>query len=438
MLFNNFGMIFAIVIDQNRKEGVGLMEAFMNFFQNVIVPPLARLGELKHLRAIRNGLAVTIPFIITGSLFLIISSLPIPGWDKIVGGYADKLAVPVNVSFGILAVLATLGIGYNLSKEFEVDPISGALLSLVAFFVTQVTDKYALDTSNFGSTGLFTAIIVSIIAVECMKFFIKRNIVIRLPEGVPPAVANSFISLLPGAVVIILLWVVRVVLGFDITAFLKMVFSPLVFALNTLPGIFVYMLMVCLLWVVGIHGDNVMSAVGAPIFLQYITENSKAFLNHQPIPYITAQGFIDFFVNIGGTGATLALVILMIGSKSKLYNSLGKLALPSGIFEINEPITFGFPIVLNPIMMIPYVVTPMILTTVTYLLMYFNIIGRPVMLLPWTMPPIISHFLITGGDWKAAVWGIISIIISTLVYLPFFKAAERNQLEEERLGTEEA
>lgn len=410
------------------------MDAFMNFFENVIVPPLAKLGELKHLRAIRNGLAVTIPFIIIGSLFLIISNLPISGWDKIIGGYADKLAVPVNVSFGMLAVLASLGIGYNLSKEVGVDPISGALLSLVAFFVTQVTDKYALDTSNFGSSGLFTAIIVSIIAVESMKFFIKKNIVIRLPEGVPPAVANSFISLLPGAAVIVLLWFIRVVLGFDITAFLKMVFSPLVFALNTLPGILVYMLMVCLLWVVGIHGDNIMSAVGAPIFLQYITENSQAFLNHQPIPYITAQGFIDFFVNIGGTGATLALVILMIGSKSKVYNSLGKLALPSGIFEINEPVTFGFPIVLNPIMMIPYIVTPLILTTVTYLLMYFHIIGRPVILVPWTMPPIISHFLVTGGDWRAAVWGLISIIISALVYFPFFKVAERRQLEEEKVA----
>jgi len=410
------------------------MDAFMNFFENVIVPPLAKLGELKHLRAIRNGLAVTIPFIIIGSLFLIISNIPISGWDKIIGGYADKLAVPVNVSFGMLAVLASLGIGYNLSKEVGVDPISGALLSLVAFFVTQVTDKYTLDTSNFGSSGLFTAIIVSIIAVESMKFFIKKNIVIRLPEGVPPAVANSFISLLPGAAVIVLLWFIRVVLGFDITAFLKMVFSPLVFALNTLPGILVYMLMVCLLWVVGIHGDNIMSAVGAPIFLQYITENSQAFLNHQPIPYITAQGFIDFFVNIGGTGATLALVILMIGSKSKVYNSLGKLALPSGIFEINEPVTFGFPIVLNPIMMIPYIVTPLILTTVTYLLMYFHIIGRPVILVPWTMPPIISHFLVTGGDWRAAVWGLISIIISALVYLPFFKVAERRQLEEEKVA----
>lgn len=405
------------------------METVLNFIQNVIVPPMEKIGNEKHLKGIRNGLIATIPFIVVGSLFLIIANLPINGWSKIIGKFANYLSVPVNASFGVLGLLASISIGYSLAKEYNVDPIGGALMSLVAFLTTQVTSKYTLDTSNFGSTGLFTAILTAIISIEITKFFVKRNIVIKLPDSVPPAIANSFMTLVPAGVVILLIWFIRVILNFDITKFLQKVFSPIVFGLNTLPGVLVYMLVVVLLWTVGIHGTALLSAIGDPIFMQFVAENAKAFASHQPIPYITAYGFINNFVNLGGTGATIGLVLLMLRSKSKFYNSLGKIALPPGIFEINEPVSFGVPIVMNPVMMIPYVVTPLILTAVTYLLMLYNIIGRPVALLPWTTPPIIGQFLLTGGDWKAAVWGVIEIVICAAVYYPFFKAAEKEQLK---------
>lgn len=404
------------------------MEKFMNFFQEKMVPPMVKLGNQRHLKAVRNGIAITIPFIIIGSLFLIIGNLPFNGWDKVLGDFSGKLAAPVSVTFGIIGVLATMGIGYYLAKDYDLDPISGAAISLIGFLMTQLNEKFALVTDNFGSTGLFTGIVISIVSVEILRYFVKKGFIIKLPEGVPPAIANSFASLLPGGAVLVLVWVIRVVLGFDITHFLGIVFSPLVFALNTLPGILIYTLFVCLLWTVGIHGDAIMGSIAAPIFLQYIGENTKAYLAHQPIPYITAEGFWSMFICIGGTGATLSLLLLMFGSKSKLYKSLAKLALPSGIFQINEPVTFGFPIVLNPVIMIPYIVTPLLLTTITYLLMYFNIIGRPVALVPWTMPPVIGPFLVTGGDWRAAVWSIASILLAVIIYYPFFRSAEKQQL----------
>lgn len=403
------------------------MNKFLDFIQNKLVPPLTKMGEEKHLKGVKDGLIVIIPFVIIGSMFLIIQSFPNAAWANFVAPYSNQLLVPVNVTFGMLAIIASLGIGYNLSKQYNVDPISGALLSLIAFLLTQVDGKFSLDTSNFGSTGLFTAIVTSIITIEIIKLCIKKNFVIKLPENVPPAIANSFTSLIPGTIVILLIWILRVVIGFNITAFLKLIFSPVVFALNSLPGIMVYVFFMCLLWSVGIHGDAVLGSIGAPIFLQYIGENTKAYMAHQAIPYITGQGFIDFFINIGGTGATLALIILMLRSKNKTYKELGKLALPSSIFEINEPVIFGFPITFNPIMMIPFVTAPLVLTILTYALMYFNIIGRPVLVVAWTMPPIISQFLVTGGDWRAAIWALISIIICTFIYLPFFRAAEKEQ-----------
>jgi PTS system cellobiose-specific IIC component len=407
------------------------MEAFMKYFQKNVVPIMVRLGNQRHLNAVRNGLVVAIPFIIVGSLFLIIGNLPIKGWSDLLGGFAAKLGAPVTVTFGVLALIVSAGIGFNLAKAYDLDGISGAMLAVVGFFITQLTPDYKLNVDNFGSPGLFTAIVTALIAVEIFRFFVKRGMVIRLPEGVPQAVANSFVSLVPAGAVIVLLWIIRVVLGFDITHFLTVLFSPVVFALNTLPGILVYEFMICLLWTVGIHGDTVLGSIGEPIFLQFLAANTAAFIAHQPAPYITATGFHPMFVTVGGTGATLALVLLMLRSKDKAYSSLGKLAFPSAIFQINEPVIFGFPIVLNPYMMIPFIFTPLLLTAGTYLLMAWNIIGRPVAMVPWTMIPVIGPFLATGGDWRAAVWSVISIMIALIVYYPFFKSAEKRQAANE-------
>lgn len=409
------------------------MDKFMNYFQERVVPPLVRVGNEKHLLAIRNGITITIPFIIVGSLFLILGNMPFEWWPDFIGKLGPMMNVVVNCSFGVLGVLAVIGIGYNLAKIYELDPITGAVMSLVAFLLTQVTGELQLDTSNFGSSGLFTAILVSLLSVEVLKVCVKRGFIIKLPEGVPSAVANSFASLIPGAIVMILVWVIRVVCGFNITNFITFVLSPIVFALNTLPGILILCLVSSLLWSAGIHGDMIIyQSIAMPIVLQYLTENTAAFMAHEPIPYITAFGFYDFFVCAGGTGATISLVFLMLRSKSKLYKSVGKVAFPSACFEINEPVVFGFPIVLNPMILIPYVVTPLVLATGTYILMYFNIIGRPVLMLPWTMPPIIGPFLATGGDWKAAVWSAMSLAIAAIIYYPFFKTCEKQQLLNEK------
>jgi PTS system cellobiose-specific IIC component len=244
-------------------------------------------------------------------------------------------------------------------------------------------------------------------------------------------VYESFLSLVPLAFLIIVFWLIRHVAHVDINHLVQKAFSPLVFALNTLPGILVYALLITILWSVGINGDNVLEAVVAPIFYKYLAENITAMNNHQPLPWITANGFFSTFVNIGGTGATIALALVLWNSKEPGYRKVARLSLPTQIFNINEPIFFGLPIVLNPLLMIPYVLSALVLTTGSYLLMYFNIIHRPFINVPWTTPPIIGQYLVTGGDWRAAVWGAFSIVIAMLIYWPFAKAAERQRLQAE-------
>jgi PTS system cellobiose-specific IIC component len=233
----------------------------------------------------------------------------------------------------------------------------------------------------------------------------------------------------------VVFWLIRFVLGVDINLLVQNAFKPLVFALNTLPGILVYAFMVTLLWSVGINGDNAMDAIVAPIFLQYLAVNVEATRLGQPLPYVTANGFFSTFVNLGGTGATIALALIMLNSREPGFRKVSRLSLPTQIFGINEPIFFGFPIVLNPIFMVPYILNALILTTGTYLLMHWNLIHKPFVNVPWTTPPIIGQYLVSGGDWRAAVWGVCSIAIAMAVYFPFAKAAERQRLKDEAVSS---
>jgi PTS system cellobiose-specific IIC component len=306
-------------------------------------------------------------------------------------------------------------------------------MAVLVFLLIQVrpTDQ-TLSMDGLGSSGLFTAILVALVTVRVQKFFTDRNWVIALPRHVPAVVYETFLSLSPMIFLVVAFWLIRFVAGVDINQALQTAFTPLVFALNTLPGILAYACLVTLLWSVGINGDNTLDAIVAPIFLQYLAANVDAVAHGQALPYVTASGFFSTFVNVGGTGATLGLALVMLRSKEPGYRKVSRLSLPTQIFGINEPIFFGFPIVLNPIFMIPYVVTALVLTTCTYLLMSWGLIQKPFVAVPWTTPPIIGQYLVSGGDWRAAAWGAMSILIAMAVYYPFAKAAERQRLNAER------
>jgi len=267
--------------------------------------------------------------------------------------------------------------------------------------------------------------------VRVQKLFTDKNFVIKLPKSVPPVVYESFLSLIPLFFLVLVFWIIRFLFCVDINSIVQTAFQPLVFWLNTLPGILIYALLVTLLWSVGINGDNTMDAVVAAVFYQYLGDNVVAMTQGQPLPYVTAYGFFTTFVNVGGTGATLGLALVMLNSKEPGFRKVSRLSLPTQIFQINEPIFFGMPIVLNPIFMMPYILCALILTTCSYLLMDWNVIHKPFVNVPWTTPPIIGHYLVSGGDWKAAVWGAISIVIAMLIYYPFAKVAERQRLAAE-------
>jgi PTS system cellobiose-specific IIC component len=443
-----------------------------------VVRALTALSENTYMSAIRAGMVSIVPLTIIGGLFLIVANLPVAGWEERIGPYRQLLQVPVTATFGLLSVFACFAIGYDLGKRLQQEALVSASMATLIFLMLQLNipndylikmDKHdlaalaqekrdaleeeltieldnqdridlqgkelvlvkdlTLSMAGLGSGGLFTAIIIALITVRVQKFFSDADLVIKLPESVPRIVYESFVSLSPLLFLILVFWVIRFAVGVDINHLVQRTFSPLLFALNTLPGILAYALMVTMLWSVGINGDTALDAIAMPIFLQYLGANVEAVSQSDPLPYITAAGFFTTFVNVGGTGATIGLALVLWNSKEPGFRQVSRLSLPTQIFQINEPIFFGMPIVLNPVFMIPYVLNALILTAATFLLMNWNVIQKPFVNVPWTTPPVIGHYLVTGGDWRAAVWGVVSILIAMGVYYPFAKVAERERLK---------
>lgn len=203
--------------------------------------------------------------------------------------------------------------------------------------------------------------------------------------------------------------------------------------MNNAWGVGLVVGLMCLMWVIGLH-ESLFYGVVQSVGLANLAANTAALLAGEPIPYVFTESFLGFNLWLGGSGGTLGLCILLLLSKSKSLKALGRIAAPATFFQVNEPITFGVPIVFNPILAIPYVLFPAFAAVATFYLMEFNIIGRTVVATSCQVPPILYAWFATNGDIRATIWYCIEIVLSILMYLPFFKAFEKKRIKEEELG----
>jgi PTS system cellobiose-specific IIC component len=391
---------------------------------------LARLisdfAERPIMASIRGGVAAVVPLTIVGGLFMLLANPPLPALERLLAPWADLLRIPVTATFGILGLFVCLAVAHELGGRRGQDPLSSTILAGASFLLLAVDPQSGrLAPEPLGSQGILVAILVGVVAVEVQALLARRGLVIRMPEGVPRIIYESFAALVPLAVLVTGFWCLRFVLGVDLAGVIERIVRPLVFALDTLPGIATFAFLVTLLWSVGINGDNALDPIVGPFFLQYLAANVEAWERGAPLPHPTALGFFTTFVNVGGTGATLALALVLLNSRNPVHRRVSRLSLPAQVFQINEPLFFGLPIVLNPILMVPYVINAVLLAGATFLLMEWGLVGRPVVGIPWTTPPIVGHYLATGGDWRAAVWGGVSILVAMMVYWPFARIWER-------------
>ncbi|GAU75940.1 PTS sugar transporter subunit IIC [Fusibacter sp. 3D3] len=418
-----------------------MMEKIMLWLDEKFSTPMAKLAEQRHLRAVRDGIVATLPIIIVGSFFLIIAFPPVPADTAIALWAAENIVtilLPYRLTMYIMSLYAAWGIGYSLSKSYDMDGVSGANLAVVAFLMTMVPKVaegigWVLPMANMGGAGMFVAIITSILAVELMRIIYKSNFKITMPEQVPASVARSFEALTPTAVVVVLMTLITFIFGFDWHGFIAKVMAPLVTTSDTLFGVLVPVILITLFWSAGIHGVSVVGSVARPIWTVLLDANTKAAAEGIALPHIAPEPFYQWFIWIGGAGSTIGLVLLMaFASKSVYSKSLGRTALAPGLFNINEPLIFGAPIVLNPILIIPFILAPVVLAIVSYTAMALELVARPFILAPWTLPGPIGAFVATGGDWRAIVLNIICIFIAMVIYYPFFRIYDNKQLALEK------
>lgn len=428
------------------------MEKFIAFLEEKVMPIAGRIAAQRHIRALRDGLAVTMPLIIVGSIFMILANVPIKGYPEFVNGifgpgFVTKLLYPVRVTFDIVGMLAVISISYQLAKDKDVDGLSAGALALAAFLllVPVVKDTSVLNlgnllpTASLSAGGLIVAIFTAIISTEIFTFVVKKNWVVKMPESVPPAIAKSFAAITPGFIIILLFFLIRI--GFESTSY-KTVFvfitqfvgAPLALVGLSFGGMLGTVSLYNFFWTMGIHGTRVVFGIMDSILIPAMSQNNAAFQAGKHLPNIVTLQFYDNFVNgAGGCGATLGLIIciLLIG-RSRQIKSIGKLALAPAIFNISEPIIFGMPIVMNPIMMIPFILAPLVIGSITYISMALGFVSYPVgVAVPWTVPSFFSGFLTTNGDWRAVILQGVNILASVVIYWPFLKAWDRTLAKQE-------
>ncbi|PER07541.1 PTS lactose transporter subunit IIC [Bacillus cereus] len=424
------------------------MNKFVTFLDKNLSGPMARLSEQRHLQAIRDGVISALPFIIVGSFFLIVAFPPLPK-DSFISVWALKnqtsILIPYRLTMFIMSLYIAFGIGYNLAKSYKLDALSGAQLAVCSLLLTltpELIDKkgFMLPMTNLGGHGLFVTMIVSILSVEILRFCKKNNVTIKMPEQVPPSVSRSFEALIPAAFVIIMMSLITVVFKVDLHYVVDKLAAPLVKAGDSYFGVIIPVFLITFFWSFGIHGVSVVGTVARPLWDVYLGKNGEAVASGAShFPFIAPETFYQWFIWIGGSGATLGLVLAMIVfGRSKYSKALSRTCIVPGIFNINEPVIFGLPIVLNPILIIPFVITPLVTATIAYAATAMGFVTPTHIMPPWTLPAPIGAYLATGGDWRAIVLVFINIAISFLIYLPFFKMYDKNMLEIEKNGDGES
>lgn len=415
--------------------------------ESIFIPLAEKIGKNKYLTSIRDGFLLTTPLLIIGSFFLLIANFPIVGWTEFWARFFGEnwtayMAKPTNATFDIMAILAVIGIAYSFARELKVDKLSGAAVALVSWILMPykvsdgTTTLSGIPLDWIGSKGIFIGIITTFVSIHIYAWVIKKGWIIKMPKGVPPAVSQSFAALLPSAVVLTIFFLINSLLALTpynnafefIFRFLQ---QPLLVLGNTLGAVIVAMGFQHFFWFFGINGGSIVGSIMQPILTPLSIENLAAYQAGTTIPNVINQQFYDLFTTFGGAGSTLSMLIAMIIlCKSKRIKNLSKISVVPALFGINEPVVFGLPIVLNPTILIPFLLTPLVNIVISYFSMVSGLVPfTSGISIPWTTPVIVSGFLTTG--WRGALLQLILVIIGVFIYMPFVKMMDKQYQNEE-------
>lgn len=430
------------------------MENFTGMIDRFLVPVASKLNNQRHVAAVRDAFMYIFPLTIASSIVILINNLffspdgfiarvlRLENFFPNLSEAQAVLASAANGTIGIMALFIAFTVAYLLAKENEGDELLTGLTSLSVFMIMYpapfASDTVnAVETTYLGAQGLFVAIIISCIIGELLpKLASTKKLQVKMPELVPPAVSRSFSAMIPMVLVIMGASILNyIILRFAPGGLNELIYSTIQTPLRNLGGNIFGVLLIALiqniLWVVGIHGPNTLNAIRSAIFTE-ADQMNLLFINEggslNDVPYKETWVMLnDAFANMGGSGMTLGLIIaIFVASKRSDYREIAKISFVPGLFNINEPLIFGLPIVLNPILAIPFILTPIVNILIGYLATVVLQIIPPVAIgVPWTTPGPLIPFLGTGGNFLALLIGLICLVVSILIYLPFVIASNR-------------
>ena len=464
------------------------MNFLVQFLERFIVPIAAKIGNEKHLLALRDAFISMMPITMSGAfavmLNAIIRDLPsdpnVLGYDNpITNSWLGQQIIGINgiVWTGTLAIIAlalVVTLGYYIARAYNTNGVAGSLVALAAYIMglpsaaattttLQLSYPLPIDIANmisanaaatiaqdgmsiavsgsawgffqfsqfFGASGMFGVIVTSYISVIIFSFMMNKKITIKLPDSVPPTVANAFTSIIPGVTALFFMgilyriWNLNINLPFSLWI-MERIQAPLLEISQGYFAVFIIVLLVHLLWFFGLHGANIMQPILQTTYGVAQLENVEAFQLGHEIPHLWTSSSFEAFVWPGGAGASLVLIIaILIFSKRKDYRSIGKLSLGPGIFNINEPVMFGLPVVLNPLMFIPFILAPILTATIAYFATISGILSPMVIPVVWVMPTILSGFFGTAFDFMAIVVTLVNLLVAFVIWAPFIIAANR-------------
>lgn len=432
--------------------------------EKAIMGPLGKVAQLKIVRAIMGAGMASIPFTIVGSMFLVFNVLPLTfpfleGFFNATFFKVSELYMLANsTTMGLLALYFCIVLGYEYSKiiaeedDLDLAPMSGALLAMFAFFMSipqlvmedgmmvRINDAEANiingweiggdGVSRLGTVGIFTGIIMAVIAVQLYRLCVAKQWIIKMPEEVPLGVSRAFTALIPAFMVAFVVLIINgtlVAFGTDIFQLIAIPFGFVTNMTNSWLGLMVIYFLVHALWLVGIHGANIIFSLLTPITLGNLTANAEGGI------FPLAGEFNNAYVTVGGSGATLGFALFLVYmAKSKQLRILGKASIVPALFNINEPLIFGVPLIYNPYLAIPFFLAPMTTASIAYFATKLEIIRPMIAQMPWPSPVGIGAFIGTGGDWKAALVAILCAFVAFFIYLPFARSYDAGLVKQEQ------
>ena len=418
------------------------MENFINSLQKALMPFANKLSSNNFLSALGRAFQLLLPVIIIGSFACLGAFLDIPFWQTFVTSTGLNVVFMTiqSVTLSIIALYVVIIFPYQYAEKLGINPISASIISLVAFLLVTPTELYTnIPMQWLGYAGLFGALIIGGLVTKLIQFMYNKKIYLRMPEGVPQIIEDSFASLAPALVVVVLAVIVsKLVAMTSFENFHNVIYTLIQTPLQgfglSLPAYLLMQIICTLLMFCGIHGNTVFSLY-TPLTMAASVENLAALSAGQPLPNIITSSF-SVLCQPGGIGGTFGLAFLLaFAAKSKRLQTLGKMSIIPAIFGINEPLIFGIPILLNPLLFIPYILNPIVCTTFSYLSIALGITPRLTGVeVNWTMPQFVSGFIAQG--WQTTVLQIVLVSLTTLIWFPFFKIVDRQITAEEKANAE--